>query len=367
MIAYDPYWLDEDAEELPKTTLQGLRSAIDNAPGRPDPMSWSEYLAAPASQQLDYDRARRLYVKRTLRVQTPEQREAHSVLQRTITANRNVPNSRRAVMVTSPSFFGKTDLALMQARSVERGYATRFPDYRELGHAPVAWCEVTPNTTGKSLLRGLIEFYAPGAPLPRSLSTDEMLSIAGRVTRAHHTRLIVIDEANHLGGREPAGFIKLIQNQLSSTLLLTGVDLLGGRAFGTVEGRQVTSRSIVIPLKKVDLETDSGSELWTTWVAAFDKHLPLCDHQPGVLVDNLRVLHRATGGQLGYLALIVTQLVDNILYDFDRSDERISTDRLWAVIDEVQCTRLASGSMGRKRLVAPEDLVTPSARQDHAA
>lgn len=325
-------------EHASKTTLPGLREALFALPAAPPSISFTDYQALPVDQRELHDQARDDFVRLTLRVPTPEQDLSTRILARLIRSNPRRKNSRRGLMISAPLFYGKTELALLLARSVENDHAKHAPNYRVDGEVPVVWVEMTENATGKSLLTQIIRFLAPTATVAASSNTDVLRVLAVNLLRAHRTKLLVIDEAHHLGGREPSSVIKALQNESTTTVALVGIDLGSGTAFGSGHGMQVTMRCDMVELREVNIKNDAGLALWTLWVATFDRNLPLCGHTPGMLTRNALSLHRATRGRLAVLALVVERLVASILDDDSRQHEEVTKQQLFAVLDGIRHT-----------------------------
>lgn len=321
-----------------KTTLLGLREAFSALPPPPPALSFAEYVALPGDDRDAYDQARDDFLRLTLRVPTPEQDICARILAKLISSNPRRKNSRRGLMISAPMFYGKTELALLLSRSIEHAHAARNPDYADHGHVPVVWTEMTDHSTGKALLAQIVEFLAPTISLPQQITTDRLRKLAVDLLHTHRTKLLVIDEAHKLGGAEPSSIIKALQNESSATVVLVGIDLGGGKAFGSGDGLQVTMRCDTVALRKVDITTDEGSALWRRWVAIFDRNLPLCGHAPGALTRNATALHKAAGGQLAVLAMIVERLVAAILDDPARRDELVTRERLFTVLDGLRHT-----------------------------
>ena len=322
-----------------KTTLLGLREAFSAVPSAPPALSFADYTTLPSEDRAAYDQARFDFLNLTLRVPTPEQEWCSGSVARLIASNPRRKNSRRGLMISAPMVYGKTELALLLARSVERDHALRSPTYVEDGDVPVVWVEVTEHSTGKALLGQIIKFLTPTATPPTRATTEDLRRQAVEMLHAHHTKLLVIDEAHHLGGSEPSSVVKALQNESSATVVLVGISLGSGKAFGTGHGKQVTMRCDMVELRKIDIHTDEGTSLWRRWVATFDRNLPLCDHAPGMLTRNAVILHKAADdGRLAALALIVERLVESILYDPARRDEQITKEKLFSVLDGLRHT-----------------------------
>ena len=321
-----------------KTSLPGLREAITVLPDAPAPLTFSEYAALSRIERSLYDEAREDFVRLTLRVPTPEQDLSAHILAKLIACNPRRKNSRRGLMISAPLFYGKTELALLLARSVEREHARRYPEYAANGEVPVVWVEMTDHATGKALLSQIVRFLAPTVGLPTQITTDDLRRRTVDLLQLHRTKLLVIDEAHNLGGSEPSSVIKALQNESSATVALVGISLGSGKAFGTGDGLQVTMRCDMVELRQVDIKTDEGLALWRRWVAIFDRNLPLCEHIPGTLTRNSPALHAAANGRLAVLAMIVERLVASILDDSTRDDERVTCERLFAVLDGLRHT-----------------------------
>lgn len=321
-----------------KTTLPGLREAFHALPPKPPALPFADYAALPEDERDAYDQARDDFLRLTLRVSTPEQDLAARTLATLLASNPRRKNSRRGLMISAPMFYGKTELALLLSRSVEHGHAARHPGYDADGHVPVVWTEMTDHSTGKALLAQIVEFLAPTVALPQHVTTDRLRRLAVDLLHTHRTELLVIDEAHKLGGAEPSSIIKALQNESSATIVLVGISLAGPKAFGSGDGRQVTMRCDMVELAKIDIADEDGRALWRRWVATFDRNLPLCGHTPGMLTRNAAALHQAADGQLAVLALIVERLVAAILGDPGRGDERVTRQRLFAVLDGLRHT-----------------------------
>lgn len=330
----EPLVFDHDR----KTSLPGLREALNALPPAPPPLTFAEYVALSADDRDAYDQARYDFVALSLRVATPEQKVGAQILTRLIASNPRRKNSRRGLMISAPKFYGKTELAMLLARSVEHSHANRYPEYVDHGEVPVVWLEMTQNSTGRSLLAQIVRFLAPTVRLGARPNTDELRALAVDLLHRHRTKLVVVDEADKLGGAEPSSTIKALQNEASATFVLVGVNLEGGTAFGTDHGLQVRMRCDMIKLTTVDLKTREGKQLWKLWLASFDRNLPLCGHRPGLLTRNEQVLHRVTGGQLALLALVVERLIADIIEDPDRRDETVTCQRLFAVLENLRRT-----------------------------
>ncbi|GMM96790.1 TniB family NTP-binding protein [Microbacterium luteum] len=321
-----------------KTTLPGLREAFTALPPPPPALTFADYSSLPLSEQEAYDQARDDFLQLTLRVPTPEQDIGARILANLIASNPRRKNSRRGMMISAPMFYGKTELALLLARSTEQSHAFRHPEYVDRGEVPVVWTEMTDHSTGKALLIQIIEFLAPTVSIPTRSNTDRLRKMAVDMLHAHRTKLVVVDEAHRLGGSEPSSIIKALQNEAPATVLLVGIDLGSGKAFGSREGLQVRMRCDMVELRKVDQKQEEGRVLWHRWVAVFDRNLPLCGHVPGLLTRNAEVLHKAADGQLAVLAMIVERLVAAILNDTARRNERVTRQRLYAVLDDLRYT-----------------------------
>lgn len=320
-----------------KTTLLGLREALNTLPPRPPTISFAAYSALPADDRAVFDDARDDFLRLTLRVSTPEQDLSARILSKLIRSNPRRKNSRRGIMISAPMFYGKTELALLLARSVEHGHARQRPEYVDSGEVPVVWVDMTENATGKALLTQVIRFLAPTATMSSRITTEDLRRRAVDLLHVHRTKLLVIDEAHHLGGSEPSSVIKALQNESSATVALVGINLTAGKAFGKGEGLQVTERCDMVELRKAS-PTAEGFALWRNLVTSFDRNLPLCEHTPGTLTRNARALFKVADGRLAILALIVERLIASILDDTKRSDERVTRERLFLVLDDLRKT-----------------------------
>ncbi|MFJ4998478.1 TniB family NTP-binding protein [Microbacterium sp. NPDC088619] len=332
-----------------KTTLAGLREAFEAEPACPPDMSFRRYSKLDLKSRELYDQAREDFLRLTLRVKTREQTVCARILEDLIRINPRLKNSRRGLMISAPMFYGKTELALLLARSVERKHASLHPDYLRDGDAPVVWVEMTEHSTGKALLAQIVEFLAPTIVLPKTVATDRLRKLAVDALHRHRTKLLVIDESHKLGGSEPSSVIKAIQNESSATIVLVGIDL--AQAFRAGDGLQVSARCELVTLNKIDPNVEEDLQQWIKWVATFDNFLPLCGHSYGLLTRNAGTLLHAADGQLAVLAMIVDRLVSSILRDESRTSEAVTRERLFGVLTSLQRTTL------NKNTVTLDDVV----------
>lgn len=332
-----------------KTTLAGLREAFDAEPACPPKISFRQYSNLGDEDRDIYDQAREDFLRLTLRVKTREQSVCARILDDLIRINPRLKNSRRGLMISAPMFSGKTELALLLARSIERKHAARYPDYLGDGDVPVVWVEMTEHSTGKALLAQIVEFLAPTIVLPKQIATDRLRKLAVEALQRHRTKLLVIDEAHKLGGSEPSSVIKALQNESCATVVLVGINL--DEAFRAGDGLQVSARCEFVTLDTLDPTIKEDLEQWIKWVATFDNFLPLCGHSYGLLTRNAGTLLHAANGQLAILAMIVDRLVASILRDESRTSEIVTRERLFGVLDSLRRTTL------NKHSVTLDDLV----------
>lgn len=321
-----------------KTSLAGLREAFDAEPASPPKITFRQYTDLDSEARELYDQAREDFLRLTLRVKTREQAVCARILEDLIRINPRLKNSRRGLMISAPMFSGKTELALLLARSVERRHAAQHPDYLRDGDAPVVWVEMTEHSTGKALLAQIVEFLAPTIVLPKQIATDRLRKLAVEALHRHGTKLLVIDEAHKLGGTEPSSVIKALQNESCATVVLVGINL--DQAFKTGDGLQVSARCDFVTLDKIDPAVQEDFEQWIKWVATFDSFLPLCGHAHGLLTRNAGTLVHAADGKLAVLAMIVDRLVASILRDESRTSETVTRERLFGVLDTLRRTTL---------------------------
>lgn len=352
----------------PKNTLAGLREALDTSPVEPARLSWSDYSALDPEEKSAYDEARLDWLASGLRVRTPENDLALKRLRIIMDTNRRVSNGRRGLIITAPPFFGKTELALSLARAVENTHAKQRPAYREMGDVPVVWVEVQSNATGKALLWSLVAFFGGSITPKETWSTQRLMATAIDLLQLHNTRLVVIDEAHCMAGKrygtagDPTDFIKLLQNGSSATFILCGVDLLSPEVFGTSRGLQVTQRCDVVRLAQLTVTNKQSASTWSQMLNGFDRILPLCDHRPGLLKANSKVLNEATGGCLGSLALVIHRLVAQVIADEGRVNEQVTPARLRDVLADVALTAATENAAPLHKIKA-----APQRERTHAA
>jgi hypothetical protein len=345
---------------LPKTSLLGLLQALDLRVPIPTMLPFDAYQSLPEADQIAFDKHRRQWLVNGLRVSLPAVTRLSKAVRRNIDHNQTVVNGRRGILLTGDWLDGKTESAVAIARQVERRYQQLYPDYREQGKVPVVWVEMPSNSTGKQFVRAIIAFFWLDTPPPQSWTTDRLIALALDLLHRHGTLLVVCDEAHNISSRrgmgsqgEASDVIKQLQNNSTATFLLCGIDLLGGQVFGTPRGMQVTARCDQVRLGRAVMGTDDGDRDWRILLGEFDEVLPLCDHRPGWLIANARLLHQVTGGSLGKLAMFIHRLVLDIMGEDGRTDERITRERLWATLNDV------AQSTGYLKPIRMEDIADP--------
>ena len=332
---------------IAKNTLPGLRQIFDTTPSRPEMLSFREYATMGEEAREDFDEVRLFWLASGMRVNTFVQQQADSDLTRIMRENRLAYSGRGGLILSGPPLHGKTEVALNLARRVERRRANAVPDYRDHGEVPVVLVDAPSNGSGKALMSAICRFFHPDIPVPSSWATPRVFDAAIEQMRQARTQVLIIDEAHLLASRssgdhgDPTDMIKEIQNQSPATVVLVGVNLLDADVFGTPRGRQVIDRCDRIELAPATNSTANASAEWKALVTAFDRALPLCDHIPGSLTANSTNLLQATEGCLGKLAKLVRRLVTVIIDEPERTDERVTPERLADVL-----TRTAQSTGG---------------------
>ncbi|WP_341267403.1 ATP-binding protein [Gordonia malaquae] len=157
-----------------KTSLEGLRRRIDNRLIRPHILTQNEFDNLSAVDQALCDDQRLQWFSNGLMVKTP-------ALRRLTTTGLSLlrmhdPNTvgERGIVLTGPPHIGKTTALIRLAADVETWIGKRQPDFRECGHAPVAYIEMEPKATPKSIASSILHFY--GIPHNFKSATQHQLT-----------------------------------------------------------------------------------------------------------------------------------------------------------------------------------------------
>lgn len=313
----------------PATLLPGWRHFHDTLPDRPPALAWDEYKSLDPECCEQHDEARLHWLARGLVVRTEGHNRARILLQSALSDNRYAGKGEQGVMLVGEPKLGKTTLARSLGHALEARWSRQGLGYRELGQVPVVAVDAPSNGSGKALCTAIDAFFNPETPPATRMTFDEILRGVCHKLRAHGTQLLIIDEAQLLARRhdshgDPTDVIKLIQNNTQATVLLSGINLLDSQVFGTRRGGQVVDRCGHVLLEPIGFSTDDASEEWDRIVNDFDVNLPLIDHEPGLLLANAKVLHEATAGRIGHLSDVIRSLVRKVLYDENRSNEKLT-------------------------------------------
>jgi hypothetical protein len=320
-----------------RVTLQGWRHWYDEMPLTPPLIvTWSEYEQMDPIDRRAYDHGRLFSLSRGLRVTTREMERAGAFVKKAVAFNELKGAGERGIIITGPPVNGKTTIVNTLGWQTEYRRARENPSYRDHGEVPVVFIDAISNCSGKGLLQGIYRYFT-ALPVAVRTNTNQYLDLVLEQLWLTRTLVLIIDEAHNLASRrdlngDPTDIIKLLQNQGPATVVLSGVNLVSHAVFGTTRGLQVVARCDRVTLQPCTLSTKATIQYFQRLAGAFDRRLPLIDHQPGLLAANYRELHAVTGGIIGRLAHLVEDLAADILLNPDRHDERLTERRLTRVL-----------------------------------
>ena len=146
---------------------------------------------------------------------------------------------------------GKTTALVHLAAKTEQWVGKRDPAFKQQGQAPVAYIEMEPKATPKSIASSILNFY--GIPHAfRSATQHQLTNLALDALRRHRTRMLIIDELQMLkldgkSGDDAINSLKTIMNDSGATCVFAGVDLQTGLSSRAAE--QIIARCTVIGMR----------------------------------------------------------------------------------------------------------------------
>ncbi|WP_343618132.1 TniB family NTP-binding protein [Ralstonia sp.] len=198
-----------------------------------------------------------------------------------------------------PSGCGKSTLCAL--------LLSKFPKRMEPERTvvPVLYAQVpalaTIHALAGSLLKGLND------PAPTKGTTDEKVNRLCLVAKGCGVRLIMLDEVQHVIDRgqsltitRTADWIKSLESNIEFPIVLVGLS----RAKVLLDANEQLRRrfSASLHLDQFDFSKDEDVLEFAGLVASFLEAMPIkCDLKPESY-DDLRMLHNATDGRVGYLA-----------------------------------------------------------------
>ncbi|WP_031179041.1 AAA family ATPase [Streptomyces seoulensis] len=210
------------------------------------------------------------------------------------TINRHTSGARYGVLLTGQAGTGKTTALWESARRC----TAQEPDEETV---PVVYTRLAPATSPRLLLAELGRRL--GLPLRGSLTTADLVVQVSKAMETARTRLILVDEIQHL--RSPGGagtsvveVLDYLCDRIPATFAFAGIgapDALAGEV----------TRSPYRRLAPVHLSDLPPDEDWVRMISETEAALRLHAHEPGTLTAQAGFLHERTGGNVGRLAFLL--------------------------------------------------------------
>lgn len=290
--------------------------------------------------------AKRLKYLSALTISTPQLERVHEVMDNMFNSDmQDFDRVRTAPVIDAEPGVGKSTAANMFGRKLHREVISREGPMvgPEAERIPVVRIGLTGNTTPKSLILQMLDFYAHPK---RSGTTLEVTSGALDCALRCQTRLIIIDDIHFLNlhrrdGREVSNTLKSLANDFPATFIFVGV---GVEAAGLFEEgldprdaatAQLGRRWTRLEMPPFYIYTEQQRKDWRITLKKIEKEMVLLNAHPGMIADDLSDYFFArTSGYIGSMM----ELARIGAYKAIKSGvERISSE----LLDTVQISRAA--------------------------
>lgn len=313
---------------------EALEHYLENySPPQPEVVALDEYNSWNSTKRRAFNDRRSARIVDSIVIQTPAIEELKREVRRASQfASRAV--GRMGVILTGPATMGKTTAALQVMVDVFRRHVDRHPNWKKLGHIPVVYIEVPSGANGKRVMGAFLDFF--GEPAPNRMTLEERTRIVTSILTKSNTSLVVFDEVQNLSGVsstgrfEAAQSIKNLMNSVRSVPLYVGINL-DKTAFTNKDlGAQFSSRSRLVELGKLEINTSQGQSLWGGVIQGFERQFALLNHPERTLLtaENARYLYTRTRGSLGALSRLLTIAALDLIADGNPEAERITREKL---------------------------------------
>lgn len=293
----------------------------------------------------DYAAVRLKYLS-SLTVATPQLVRVHGAMDRMIHSDlQDFDRVRGAPVIDAEPGVGKSTAVNVFGRKIHREIIAKEGPMvgGEAERIPVVRVGLTGNTTPKSLLVQILDFY--GHPR-RSGTTLEVSSSALDCALRCATELIIIDDIHFLNlnrrdGREVSNTLKSLANDFPATFIFVGVGVevrgLFDEGLGPYESAaaQLGRRWTRLEMPAFHIYNEQQRNEWRTTLKELERGMILIDAHPGMIADDLSDYFFArTSGYIGSMM----ELARIGAYEAIKSGSEQITREL---LDTVQISRAA--------------------------
>jgi hypothetical protein len=287
------------------------------APIRPALITMAAYQAMSNAERSKYNEQRRMYHARFGPIVTPSLKAVHEDALETASVNYWAPpGARTGLVLDGYGTLGKSTIITHLGRRYEQTVRRKqnlvgeeLPNGNL--YVPVVYINLPSKLTLKAFNRRAVNYFN----IPAPLSADEDW-LSERIIRAASdcgTSLFIIDDVHFIkmgnrSGEAINNHLKWLANYISATFVYAGIDLKGTKLFseGASREREATSQT-KRRFKRFEISPfEDGSDEFLGLLAAFEQHLVLLKHEPGILTEKLAgYVYNRTNGFIGAISQLV--------------------------------------------------------------
>lgn len=331
--------------QLTLTTKEDWAAFSRTEPLSRPSMTRAAFQRASDEELAEFNRQRTRFHNRGAFVRTDWFMKFSEAVDEEIATNSESPLAGTGLAVSGPPGMGKTTVIAEIAKRYQLAREAEEPDRAgRPDFLPVVFIGIPERATPKGVAEQIAQFL--GWPMTRSTTLNEITQGVSRTMRNCGTGLLIMDEIHNMdvrfnSGQDTDNYIKRLQNDVSATLLLAGINLRTSGLFSTggdhadshsVNPGQTASRFTVHDLAPYPLETAEDLRVWGEVVRSFEGNLMLVHHKGGDLIRVSRYLWHRTGGKLGPLSVLLRKGAWRAI---TRGTEKIDIDLLSGIqLDE---------------------------------
>lgn len=318
----------------PKTTLEGLRRRMEHHVPPPTWHTRATFDKMTPSEQEAYDDARLRWFRNGIFIKTPATRRLDTAALSLLRVHDPDALGERGIVLTGPAHIGKTTALIKTAAKVEDHVARRNPGYLAEGQAPVAYVEMSPKASPKSIASSILDFYGIPHNFTRA-SQHQLTTAALDAIRRRRARFLIFDELQMLKldgkmGDDAVNALKTIMNDSGAICVFSGIDLTNELSSRAAE--QIMNRCQVIQMEPVSSATDIDRGQWAALVKTLGAAMHLLDADEDSLLPYADLLLGLSKGKVGDLREILQQAMVAAIEDrLDGAPEAITRDTLLGV------------------------------------